>query len=150
MVDLQQVLFGAASAARKMSRRNTRQGSTFSLTQIEDEGKNNGATDSALVTALEKLAMDYGFNSNEVKQMADARTVHMLNDYAKLKAKVAGANADAKEVERKSFGLKPSGLRSRKLKRESDLQKITDRAKKTGNRDDQRAAVAAILSNTSR
>lgn len=98
--------------------------------------------------ALESVAMDYGFSPDETKQIADARTVKLLHDYAKLKAELAGANANAKEVERKSFGLKPSGLRSRKLKRESDLQKITERAKKTGNRDDQRAAVAAILSNS--
>jgi hypothetical protein len=96
-------------------------------------------------TAIEAVAVEYGFAPQEASQIADARTLNILHDYAQMKAKVKSANANAKEVVRKPTGLKPSGLRTLKGRKQTALKRITDRAKATGDRTDQRAAVSAIL-----
>lgn len=85
-----------------------------------------------------KLAEEYGLQEL-LSSVNDHRAILLMRDFAQLKAAVKNARANVKPLDKKKPKSKP------KPRDVSKTDKLADRAKQTGDRQDQIAAVGALL-----
>lgn len=97
--------------------------------------------------AVATLAGKYGFSTDEVADITDSRLMHLLIDVSKGVQAVESARQKKVEKEVKKSGA-PSARKHTpgNAGRKATLKKLTDKAKKTGDRRDQVSAVNALIS----
>lgn len=91
------------------------------------------------------LAKSYGFSEQEIGNIEDSRLMHLLIDASK------GFNAKSSVKDKKVEAVvpkagKPAGRKPTSTGRNASLKRLTERAKRTGDRRDKVNAVSALIS----